>query len=247
MNRFDYWAKKVFGKAEVFADAFNGMLFEGENVIKADSLQDVPTTQLARIGRRKIKRERDLLKRLAFKTDGISSFVMLGIEAQSYADRTIAARAMLYDAILYIDEIAEVFARNRNKKNLPKEYFLSGFLPDDMISPVVTMVMDLSGDDAQPVRSLHEILNFGDERFREFVSDYRINVVSPTSMERDKIMRYGRDAGAVMLSAKFASYKKLRVSCIMLTTATCPSQLPTNCAPQDRSQLTSCHSGERVL
>ena len=207
MGKFDYWAKKVFSSDRVFADTFNGLLFGGNDRIKPKSLRTLPTTGLAkgRKGAKGLLRERDLIKRMAFKTDGVSNFMLLGIEAQSYISPALPAKMMLYDAILYNEQIDAIKAKHRKEGNLTSEFFLSGLSPDDRLLPVITMVLDLSGSLEAPLRNLHGILDIGDENLRNYIPDYSINVVSPVHMERDEIMRYGRDAATIMLSAKYAS------------------------------------------
>ena len=51
---------------------------------------------------------RDILKRAEIKTDGKSAYLLLGIENQSEIHYAMVIRTMLYDALNYSAQMAEI-------------------------------------------------------------------------------------------------------------------------------------------
>ena len=66
MGALDAEAKQYLGKKEAFADAFNFLIYNGEQVIDPDSLSEMDTSQLAlpygNNARLPVQKYRDILK-----------------------------------------------------------------------------------------------------------------------------------------------------------------------------------------
>lgn len=92
-----------------FADAFNYLLFDGEQVIKPDSLSEVDSTETVVEVKTKdalvAQKFRDVLKYTTVKQDSNVYYVMLGIENQTKSDKTMVVRNMVYDAMQYLSQI----------------------------------------------------------------------------------------------------------------------------------------------
>ena len=46
MGKFDTLTKKYMSNPDIFADAFNYLLYDGKRVISSDTLQSVDTTEI---------------------------------------------------------------------------------------------------------------------------------------------------------------------------------------------------------
>lgn len=71
MAEQDYYLKRLFGDSERFADFYNGTVFAGQQVLKAQQLTDVPVEKgITVVGpdgkRRLLERKRDVIKKASF-------------------------------------------------------------------------------------------------------------------------------------------------------------------------------------
>ena len=99
MSIQDTATKQYVSEAEVFADAFNYLIYDGEQVIKPEQLTDMDTTQYVipyhedEKGKPEAAQKyRDTLKTLAVKTDRESEPCALCHAGSQHAIRCHAAR-----------------------------------------------------------------------------------------------------------------------------------------------------------
>lgn len=88
----DTVTKQYMRENTVFADAFNFLLYDGENVIQPDKLKELDTTELAvpfavdNTDNRQseaVQKYRDILKMTTVMTDDTAAYVLLGVESQT--------------------------------------------------------------------------------------------------------------------------------------------------------------------
>lgn len=149
----------------VFADAFNYFLFGGAPVIDPGQLEEMDTRELAvpyggeeGVGQ-PVQRTRDILKVLTAKTDQHMAYLLLGIENQSRIHYAMPVRSLLYDALQYTKQVEEAAASHRKSgdyKGAGEDDFLSGFMKDDRLLPVVTLVIYFGKECWDGPLSLHE-------------------------------------------------------------------------------------------
>ena len=149
----------------MFADAFNYFLFGGAPVIDPGLLEEMDTRELAvpyggeeGVGQ-PVQRTRDILKVLTAKTDQHMAYLLLGIENQSHIHYAMPVRSLLYDALQYTKQVEEAAASHRKSgdyKGAGEDDFLSGFMKDDRLLPVVTLVIYFGKECWDGPLSLHE-------------------------------------------------------------------------------------------
>lgn len=149
----------------VFADAFNYFLFGGAPVIDPGLLEEMDTRELAvpyggeeGVGQ-PVQRTRDILKVLTAKTDQHMAYLLLGIENQSHIHYAMPVRSLFYDALQYTKQVEEAAASHRKSgdyKGAGEDDFLSGFMKDDRLLPVVTLVIYFGKECWDGPLSLHE-------------------------------------------------------------------------------------------
>ena len=222
MGALDTVGKEYFSDNSRFADAFNYLIYEGKPVIKADELRELDTTQIAipygNGANIPIQKYRDLLKLWEAKTDEDMIYVLLGGELQGSIHYGMPVKDGLYDMIGYSRQIEEAGRSYRKKDTdrksaddskddegnlviengtlkikLTSEEFLSGFRKGDKLIPIVTAVIYLDSKPWDGPMSLHDMMNFKDEKIRQFVPDYRINLISPVDMDEADINRFQSD------------------------------------------------------
>ena len=137
-------------RSEGFADAFNYLIYDGEQVTPAEQLTHLDATQFAIPYREDdegkpeaTQKYRDVLKTLAVKTDERCTYLVLGIENQSNVHYAMPVRNMLYDAMQYEKQVRQLAAAHRKKHDAAtSDEYLSGMSREDKIAPVITLVIN---------------------------------------------------------------------------------------------------------
>ncbi len=184
----DVKSKEFLQKPENFADAFNYYLFNGEQVIKESDLIDRDAEELIFIGKSKsgeaYRRLRDLLRSCTIKSDGKTTYLLLGIENQSELHYAMPVKNLLYDALDYAGQVKRAADQhNKNADSLTSAEFLTGFTSEDRLTPVITLVIYWGDNEWNAPKSLSEMYSDFDDRLRDYVSDYRINLITPYDIE----------------------------------------------------------------
>lgn len=188
MGKTDIATKKYLENNGRFADVVNFSIFDGEEVIEAEQLEEQDPSELSVIpvwgeGWESRQKYRDVLKRAVVRRSGSSVIAIIGIENQAEVHYAMPVRNLLYDAINYSNQLEEIARENRGKKGLERAEFLAGFKKTDRLIPVITIVVYFGGKAWDGARRLHEILDFKDERLKSAVPDYRINLVDPAEIQ----------------------------------------------------------------
>jgi len=71
--------------------------------------------------------------------------------------------------------------------------FLSGLKKDDKILPVITLVVHFGQEPWDGPMGVHDMFAVQKPEILKFVPDYRINLISPISMERSEIEKFTTD------------------------------------------------------
>ena len=102
MGALDIEGKQYLSNNKIFADAFNYLVYDGEEVIKPERLTELDTTGItvpygdnARVPEQKY---RDLLKLWNAMTDNEAIYVILGAELQGKIHYGMPVKDALYDA-----------------------------------------------------------------------------------------------------------------------------------------------------
>ena len=224
MGALDTVGKQYFSDNTRFADAFNYLIYDGKPVIKADELKELDTTQIAipygNGASLPLQKYRDLLKLWAAKMDDGMIYVMLGGELQGSVHYGMPVKDMVYDSIGYSKQIEEARHSYKNQGNdkeagaadegdlvigddtlkikLTSEEFLSGFRKEDKLIPIVTAVIYMGSKSWDGPKSLHDMMNFKDDRLKQFVPNYWINLISPVDMEEADIDKFKSNLNLVM-------------------------------------------------
>ncbi len=122
-------------------------------------------------------------------------YVILGAELQDKVHYGMPVKNGLYDMLGYSKQIAEIKRSYRQdnaaeegeitvdngvlKIKLSSEEFLSGLRKDDKLIPIITAVVYFGEEPWDGQKSLFEMLDVRDERLYRFLSDYKLNMISP--------------------------------------------------------------------
>lgn len=194
MGKKDITLKDYLSDAGRYADLWNGSIFQGEQIIKADELSEVNTVRSKSDRRAVIERSNDIaMKQTA---DGKCLAVWL-IANQETVDYSMPVRVMLQEALEYDRQLKEIrrermradgkktgtgqikeqafrkdTAHVGKKSTCEMPYassgeFLSRIRKHDRLHPVVTLVVYWGEEEWQGAKCLHDILDFGEEEVNE--------------------------------------------------------------------------------
>ena len=214
MGAIDTEAKVFLSKPDKVADIFNYWLYGGRDVIKADKLTPLDTTEIAvpygNDGKEPLQKFRDILKLYTAMKDERAYYLMLGVEIQAGAHYAMPVRNMLYDAMNYARQVSDIAAKHRRDKDkMTHEEFLSGLLKNDKITPIITLVVSLSAEPWDGAKSLHEMLAIDDKDLLRFVPDYKLNLLTPTQIADEDFAKFRTDFGTVMQFIKHRNDKSM--------------------------------------
>ena len=218
MGAIDTEGKQYLSNPVFFADAFNYLLYDGEQVINPEELRELDTTELTvpygNNARFPVQKYRDLLKLWNAMMDENAIYVILGAELQDKVHYGMPVKDGLYDMLGYSKQIAEIRRSYRQdsvdqegeitvdngvlKIKLTSEEFLSGLRKEDKLIPIITAVVYFGEKPWDGPRSLFEMLDVRDERLYRFLSDYKLNLISPADMDEDEFVKFHTELGFAM-------------------------------------------------
>lgn len=180
-----------------FADLFNGTLFQGEEVIRPEGLEELDRETDVLLGTtgkrgRAIQRYRDIVKR--WKKG--ATLAVLACESQERVHYAMPVRNMLYDSLTYTDQIRELWRQRKERwdsdgkegSRLSSEEYLSRLSKEDKLYPVITLVFYYDLKQWDGAVELYDLFAVGgsakeQEILRKFIPNYRINLVDAGNME----------------------------------------------------------------
>ena len=220
MGMADTVTKEYIRSNEVFADAFNYLIYDGEQVVKPALLQELDTTEIAipfALGENEnqtedvVQKYRDVLKSAVIMQDSRASYILLGVENQTEIHYAMPVRNIIYDALQYGKQVSEVAKRPKSKgdrKGHNKGEYLSGFYKEDRIRPVITLVVHFGADEWDGPLSLYEMMDLEDKKLLEFVQDYRIFLIDPYKLANNDLEKFSTSLGDVLGYIKYSKDKK---------------------------------------
>lgn len=171
MGMADAVTKQYMKENTVFADAFNFLLYNGENVIQPQTLKELDTAEVVipftvddkgKKQAQAVQKYRDILKMPTVMTDDKAAYVLFGVEAQTDIHYAMPVRNVIYDALQYGRQVTEVSKRNRKNSGQTMAVTDKGLLqhiPDYRIK-----LIDPAGIDSDEMdkfhTSLREVLSY---------------------------------------------------------------------------------------
>ena len=220
MGMADTVTKEYMRSNKVFADAFNYLIYDGEQVVKSALLQELDTTEIAipfaldeneNSAEDVVQKYRDVLKSAVIMQDAEVSYILLGVENQTEIHYAMPVRNIIYDALQYGKQISEVAKRHKSKgdrKGHNKGEYLSGFYKEDRIRPVITLVVHFGADEWDGPLSLYDMMDLKNERLLEYVQNYRIFLIDPYKLTKDDLKKFSSSLGDVLGYIKYSKDKK---------------------------------------
>lgn len=196
MSDKDTITKDYMQDKDIFADAFNFLLYGGRQVIKPEQLRPLDTTSIVlpygEDGQLvPIQKYRDVLKMVTAMEDDKAAYMLLGIENQSEIHYAMPVRNMLYDAIQYVAQVEDTARSHKMGDKMPetRAEFLSGFYKTDKLLPVITLTLYFGADEWTAPKDLHSILS-ADKEILPFVDNYHLHLIAPAEIADNEFTKF---------------------------------------------------------
>lgn len=170
---------RYFEDRERYADLINGFLFEGEQIISEEDVQEMDSRETGVLGKMKkrflIQRYRDDVRRIVLNTN----FAVVGIENQDRVHYGMPVRIMMEDAAGYDKQMRQIRRRHRIRRDLRGDEFLSGFARHDKVHPIVTICIYYGKTAYNGAKELYHMMDFEQlpEKLRNVLNNYKIQVL----------------------------------------------------------------------
>ncbi len=171
MGMADAVTKQYMKENTVFADAFNFLLYNGENVILPQTLRELDTAEVVipftvddkgKKQAQAVQKYRDILKMTTVMTDDKAAYVLFGVEAQTDIHYAMPVRNVIYDALQYGRQVTEISKRNRKNSGQTMAVTDKGLLQH--IPAYRIKLIDPAGIDSDEMdkfhTSLREVLSY---------------------------------------------------------------------------------------
>ena len=171
MGQKDLSEKILVAYDDVFADIVNVLMFNGQEKIQPEELEDRGTKDFYKEKGMLHEMERDVVKRWK---KGEVRFACIGIENQTAADPDMALRVIGYDGAAYRAQLLE-------QKKSQERY------------PVVTIVLYFGYDKKwdKPLHLLEKLTV--PEGFDPYVSDYKVNLFQVAYLSDEQVEMFQSD------------------------------------------------------
>ena len=204
MGKGDIASKNWLQDKVRYADLFNGILFDGKQVIKPEELEIISGESDIVLADKdekikKIQRYRDIVMKWRQEVN----LAVCACENQQNIHYAMPVRIMLYDGLSYTEQIEELWKKQKKKnhqdwekaekkkkgnQNLKAEEWLSHFRKDDRLLPVITIVFYYGSKEWDAALSLHDMLDLPQPLKKEpllgkYIPNYSINLVNAGNME----------------------------------------------------------------
>ena len=171
MGEKDILEKKLLMFNDVFAEFVNGIMFDGEEVVKEDELFDLSGWSQYKGDDSKYRfQDRDVVK-LWKKEQVVIS--LIGIENQDVPDKNMVFRVLSYDGASYKTQLAENGSKKKqSEKNIKNLNFA---VENQDIFPVITFVIYYGEEEWKYETTLLKRLMVK-VALKKYVSDYKIHI-----------------------------------------------------------------------
>ena len=230
MTKKDHLTKTYIGQDEIFADAVNYAVYNGEKIILPGVLEDGSTVATSFIYkgddfRLTFERTRDVRKVIRKNPKDQTCYMVFGAENQSQLHYAMPVKAMTYDVLEYICQIEnrkktfEAISEAKKAGEEPLEAppdsaeFLSSWKSDDKLVPVVTIVINFGEKRWDAPVTLHEMFDKTKRKFqrnkiiREMIPDYKFILIDPHQMSEDDFERMNTNLKTVLRAIAYVKDK----------------------------------------
>lgn len=153
--------QKVYWEDDTrFADLFNTIMGDGEELISASDLKEEGTNYSGNVTEGKKQETYDFYRDVIKKATKNMTCFLIGIENQSHVHYGMPVRVMVWDSMTYAKEMRQIQRKHRQDRDIqmPDE-FLSGMRREERLKPVCTIVLYYGEKEWDGPLDLHDMLD----------------------------------------------------------------------------------------
>lgn len=157
-----------------------------------------------------VQKYRDVLKSAVIKQDDEAAYIPLGIENQTDIHYAMPVRNIIYDALQYGKQVADIAAKHRKSSDAREHNrgeYLSGFYRNDKITPIITLVLHFGANEWDGPLSLHEMMDVKNKNLMNYVQDYQIHLIDPAKLSKEDLEKFSTSLREVMGYIKYSKDK----------------------------------------
>lgn len=194
MGKADVAVRQWLSDKERFADLFNGTVFQGEEVVLAEDLEEQKgESSLIVTDKNKNEKAVQKYRDIVMRWNGKLNLAVLAVETQDKIHYAMPVRNMVYDGLDYAEQVRKVQKDHKGKYTISEE-FLSGFNKEDQIYPVITLVFYYDTKEWDAAKDLYDMMGLEDEikkhpLLKQYIPNYHINLVEAGRIESGKRFR----------------------------------------------------------
>ncbi len=213
MGRIDTVTTKYMRQNDIFADAFNYFVYDGEQVIDPNCLEELDTREIdvpyggVEGAEQPVQKTRDVIRSVVAMTDRQTAYLILAVENQASIHYAMPVKNMVYDALQYAKQVEKAVASHRQSgdyKGAGGDEYLSGFMKGDYLMPVVTLVIYWDAKSWDGPRSIHEMFQNRDSKVLSLVPNYKINLIEPATMPDEDFGKFTTTLKEVLAFIKYS-------------------------------------------
>lgn len=178
-NAKDAAEKALEAKNDVFADIMNVLLFNGEQEVTENALEQAPPRSIYEADGDLREQERDVTK--YWKKINVR-IALLGVENQTKQDADMPLRVIGYDGAAYRNQIKYVKGKDGKRR-----------LSNDSRYPVVTVVLYFGTERWNKPLTLHGALEEIPEGLKPYVNDYRVHLFEVAWLTDEQVAMFRSD------------------------------------------------------
>lgn len=188
MGEKDIRLKVYFDDAERYADLWNGSVFQGKQIVKAENLESIsPALDVAdEVGAEEMLRDVVMKQSLAGQ-----NYALWTVENQEHIDYGMPVRIMRQEALAYTEQVRRKQKENaKGKLNKGGEY-LYKLKKGDKIHPMSTLVVYWGKEEWDGPKSLHDMIDWGteSEEIQNLVPQYPIHFFDLSKVEHPEYFK----------------------------------------------------------
>lgn len=177
--------KTYLKKAERVADVLNGHWFQGKSVIRPEDVKKADGHSMFYVNGKPDSKIVERYHDIVFHIVRGANCIIVGLEEQNYVDPAMVLRAMEYLIGQYEEQRQAVMNYHKTTKDLKDDEYLSRFSIQDLLKPVIILVIYFGDDEWSGARTLHELLDWTDipEDWKPMFADYQMHLLEVKKIE----------------------------------------------------------------
>lgn len=210
MAKKDVLSNNYFKDKDRVADLLNVYLYNGEQILAEKDIQEInPVLTKAWWNNDELRTNEnitDVLYLISIPTDGVEKTkIIVSIQNQSDISYIMPVRVMNADANCYYAQWKDISRNHVKDKPVNSGEFLSGFMKEDKILPVLSLVIYYGRKKWDGARSLHQLMKLPENISQ--IQAYSLNLIEVR--EYQKTDKFRTDIGEVFGFLQNDSSKEL--------------------------------------